>query len=204
MSEAFDRGRSFENKVRKIMSSKLQLNIKRDKQSGAGIHKQDIRDQYGQLPLFIECKDHKTTKLKEWWREADGKSNYGQAPVVVFPDNEEVLCVMRFEDLLNIVRESMDWQKSSEEYRTGIDPAKPGDDRSVEVVTRFERGKGSKVILVDGRDPLARIDLTEPVEQKKASGAKTCRNGHIADQYGYCMQKDCKYSRGYRPPKVKK
>ncbi|MBI5117600.1 hypothetical protein HZA56_14075 [Candidatus Poribacteria bacterium] len=183
MSEAFDRGRSFENKVRKIMSSKLQLNIKRDKQSGAGIHKQDIRDQYGQLPLFIECKDHKTTKLKEWWREADGKSNFGQAPVVVFPDNEEVLCVMRFEDLLNIVRESMDWKDTAEDLR--VDTPAIVDKKSGVTIT------GSK-------------SVREIVEDKIARGANECRNGHIADQYGYCMQLDCKYSRGYRAPKVKK
>lgn len=176
MSESFDRGRAFENKVRKIMSSKLQLEIKRDKQSGAGIHKMDIRDRFGELPLFIECKDHKTTKLKEWWREADGKSNFGQAPVVVFPDNEEVLCVMRFEDLLNIVRESMDWKNTADDLR-----------------------KPETIKVIEHR--MSDEEIREAVERKKAAGSRQCRNGHIADEYGYCMQLDCKYSRGYRPPK---
>lgn len=181
MSESSVRGKSFEMKVRKIMSSKLQLEIKRDKQSGAGIHKQDIRDRYNDLPLFIECKDHETIKPKAWWREADAKSNYGQAPVVVFPDAEEVLCVMRFSDLLNIVRESMDWKDTADDLRQPIEPA------------------------ILRKTPLESLhDLNESIEQKKAAGAKECRNGHIADEYGYCMQLTCKYSRGYRPPKVKK
>lgn len=182
MSESFDRGRNFENKVRKIMSQKLQLEIKRDKQSGAGIHKQDIRDRYNELPLFIECKDHETIKPKAWYREADAKSNYGQAAVVVFPDDEEVLCVMRFTDLLNLVREMMDWKQTADDLREPVD-------------TTF----------VPKKSPLENLhELNESIEKKKAGGAKECRNGHISDEYGYCTQLDCKYSRGYRAPKVKK
>jgi len=186
MSESFDRGRAFENKVRKIMSQKLQLEIKRDKQSGAGIHKQDIRDRYNDLPLFIECKDHETIKPKEWWREADAKSSYGQAPVVVFPDNEEVLCVMRFTDLLQIVRESMDWKDEADSLRAPTYTLPP-------ITGMSEKTEGSTV-----------KELEPVVEKKIERGATTCRNGHIADQWGYCMQLDCKYSRGYRTKKVKK
>lgn len=176
MSISSERGKSFENKVRKMMSRKLELEIKRDKQSGAGIHKQDIRDRFNELTLFIECKDHQTIKPKEWWREADAKSSYGQAAVVVMPDNEEVLCVMKFDDLLNIVRESMDWQKTAGELR--LAPV---------TMTDTVEGKVAPI-----------------VEQKIIGGAQACRAGHLADQWGYCQQVICQYSRGYRKPKVKK
>jgi Holliday junction resolvase len=36
------------------------------------------------------------------------------------------------------------------------------------------------------------------------TSTKVCRNDHIADEYGYCQQKGCKFARGYRPPKGKK
>lgn len=180
MSDAFDRGRSFEVKVQKITRQKLHMDIRRDKQSGAGIHKQDVRDRYNELPIFIECKDHETIKPKAWWREADAKSNYGQAPVVVFPDNEEVLCVMRYTDLLQLVKEVADWKETAEDLQTPDLATIPPPSPKVDIP-----------------------DIIPAVEKKIEHGAHTCRNGHIADEYGYCMQLDCKFSRGYKPKKVK-
>lgn len=78
MSDASVRGKSFELHVRKITNRLSGLDVKRDKQSGTGVHKQDIRDRYNELPIFIECKDQKTLKPKEWWRIADGESSVGQ------------------------------------------------------------------------------------------------------------------------------
>lgn len=31
-----------------------------------------------------------------------------------------------------------------------------------------------------------------------------CGNGHLCDPVSYCLQLDCKFSRGYRPPKAKR
>jgi hypothetical protein len=203
MSEAFDRGRAFEIKVQKITRQKLHMDIRRDKQSGAGIHKQDIRDRYNELPIFIECKDHQTIKPKEWWREADAKSNYGQAPVVVFPDNEEVLCVMRYTDLLQLVKEVADWKETAEDLRQPIEPMP-----KTAILKGFGAADGTEVRLDSrgtqhskniGTDELGRV-----IAKKTERGAKQCRNGHLSDEWGYCQQLDCKYSRGYRPPKVKK
>lgn len=175
MSTAFDRGRAYERNIRKITARMLKFDVQRDKQSGAGIHKQDIRDRYGELPIFIECKDQKTTKLKEWWREADSKSSYGQAPIVVFPDNEENLCVMRYTDLLQMIRESMDWRETTGELRQPV--------------------KLEPMIMIS--------TLPKIVREKTQRGAQTCRNGHISDEWGYCMQRDCKYARGYKVKRVK-
>lgn len=172
MSDAYDKGKAFEVTVRKLTKQKLKLDVKRDSMSGAGLHKQDIRDRYDELPIFIECKDQKTLKPKEWWRTADGKASMGQAPVVVFPDNEEVLCVMRYADLLQFIQEAKDWEQSAEDMR-------------------------STPILINA------ANVAEVVAVKVKGGAKTCRDGHISDDYGYCNIKGCKYSRGYKKPKVK-
>ncbi len=184
MSESSQRGRAFELKVQKIVRQKLHIDAKRDSRSGAGLHKQDVRDRYNELPLFIECKDHETIKPKAWWREADAKASYRQSPVVVFPDNEEVLCVMRFTDLLQLVKEVADWKETAEDYRT-TEPMK-------------NTTPVKKPIIQDSGK------MKQAVKQKVNRGATTCRNEHIADQWGYCMQLDCKYSRGYRPKKKSK
>lgn len=34
----------------------------------------------------------------------------------------------------------------------GVDPARPGSDKSVEVVTKLEKGKKPKVVMVDGQE----------------------------------------------------
>lgn len=178
MSESSRRGRDFEIKVQNLTSRILKLVVKRDKQSGSGLHKQDVRDQYNQVPLFIECKDQETLKPKEWWRVANAKASYGQAPVVVFPDNEEILCVMRYSDLLNFIAEGNDWHETAEsERRNGVG------------VTRHA---------------MSNAEIAEAIERKKAGSVKQCKNGHIADEYGYCNTKGCKYSRGYKPPKDRK
>ena len=180
MSISSERGRSFEIKVQKITRQKLHLDIKRDPRSGAGIHKQDIRDRYNELPVFIECKDHETIKPKAWWREANAKSNYGQAPIVVFPDDDEVLCVMRYTDLLNFIKEAADWKQEADDLRQPVPNP---------------QWKPSK---------LETEQIETAVEAKIDRGANTCRAGHISDEHGYCMQKDCQYRRGYVKKKSKK
>jgi len=168
MSEAFDKGRDYERHIRKVTSSILKINVQRDSKSGAGIHKQDVRDQFGLLPIFIECKDQNALSVKAEWRVTDRKSGHGQAPLVVFPDDEEDLCVMRYADLLQFIREAWDYRDTAEDLRR---PA----------------------VTTVG------VDIPAP---RSCDGA--CAAGHITDSYGYCSTKGCKFSRGYRAPKVKK
>lgn len=195
MSESFDKGRNYERKIQKITSKILHLDVKRDSRSGAGLHKADVRDRYNELPIFIECKDQKTLKLKEWWNDADNKSSHGQAPIVVFPYETtaglEDLACMRYTDLLQLIREMMDWKETADDYRqNGIM------DQSTTV-----------------RNDIPKTVSGEPVKQaeefaKQAASQKPkiklCRNEHIADDYGYCQIKDCKFRRGYKPKKEKK
>lgn len=168
MSEAFDRGRDYERHIRKITSSVLKIDVKRDSKSGAGIHKQDIRDQFNLLPIFIECKDQNALSVKAEWRVTDQKSGHGQAPLVVFPDAEEDLCVIRYTDLLQFIREAWDFRDMAENLRS----------------------------------PEAESETAVPLPRAKTG---CCANGHLlTDEFGYCMGKKCKFSRGYKPPKVKK
>lgn len=177
MSLSSERGRSFEVRVQKLTKRILKLDVKRDKQSGAGTHRQDIRDRFNEIPLFIECKDQETIKPKEWWRIANAKASYGQAPIVVFPDNEEILCVIRYSDVLQIIKESDDYRKTLEENRISY--------------TTDSKGKIFP-------------DLNNVVIEKISTGTGTCGYGHIADETGHCLTKKCPYSRGYRKPKEKK
>lgn len=57
-------------------------------------------------------------------------------------------------------------------------------------------------LLVEIQDNQAAIqDLRSPTSFDESG---TCRNGHLTQGLDFCLQKGCKYSRGYRPPKGKK
>jgi hypothetical protein len=183
MSEASDRGRNFERKVAGILRSKLGARVTRDRRSGAGINKSDISDYYQDIPLHMELKDQETVKVKEWFRQADAGASFTQAPTVVFALEEEVLAVIRFSDLVNFVREIADQKAEIDDLRKPFNP--------------------TPIVKKPAVSPAS--DLVEPVvEAKIERGSKTCRNGHLCDDYGYCMQKGCQYSRGYKKPKAKK
>jgi hypothetical protein len=181
----------FEMKVAKMTTKILHLEVKRDSRSGAGLHKQDARDRYNLLPISIECKDHAVLNVKQAWREADAKSSYGQAPVVVFPDDSETLCVMRYSDMLQFIKEMMDWKETAEDLRTTPLPV-PN-----------PRWEPSKLETQPGSVRI-KPDVEPLIEKKIERGSNTCRAGHIADEWGYCSQKDCQYRRGYVKKKVKK
>lgn len=178
MSESSVKGKTLERKIASILRSKLGVKVDRDKRSGAGINKSDINDYWRELPIFIEAKNQKTIKIKEFFRQAERGSSVGQAPTVVFDvDGEEVLACLRFSDLVNFLVEIKDYQTTIAELRQPIVVTAPRSSFPLKVT------RGSK-------------ELTP--------GPVTCREGHLSDQFGYCNQLTCKYSRGYRPPKGKK
>lgn len=179
MSEAYDKGRMFEQSVAKILRSKLGARIKRDSRSGAGINRSDMNDYYNDIPLHLECKNHQTVNIKEWFRQADAAASSSKAPTVVFAMDEEVLCCLRFSDLVNFMVELAD-------NRAEIDDLK------------------QPVAIEQQADETIHAQIRPAVEQKIDRGYKTCPAGHLTDYYGKCLQKGCKYSRGYKPPKGKK
>ena len=185
MSDSSQRGKLFELKVAKILRSKLGARVTRDRRSGAGINKSDISDYYQDIPLHLELKDQETIKVKEWFRQASDAASFNQAPVVVFAADEEVLAVIRFSDLVNFVREIADQKAEIDDLRMPL-----------------EATFTPPVPVKAGEEVL--ITLKPTVEAKIERGAKTCREGHISDEWGYCMQLSCKYSRGYKKPKAKR
>lgn len=190
MSEASERGKSYEVKVQKLTARKLGLEVKRDSRSGAGaFHKEDIRDRYGELPLSIEVKNQATLKLKEWFRDAADKASVGQAPVVVFPMDEDDLAVIRYGDLLNIVKEMFDWRVTAEDLQKPL-PA------PAEIVESKLAGLPHPIVK----------DAAGVAEQVKALPARNyCPNGHaVPDGRGKCLAKYCQFSATYKKPKDKR
>lgn len=185
MSLSSDRGRNFELKVARILRSKLGAKVTRDSRSGAGTNKSDISDYYQQIPLHMELKDQETIKPKEWFRQASDAASFTQSPTVVFNADEEVLAIIRFSDLVNFLVEIADQKAEIDDLRAPLPITQPA------------------MVPSKAADPI--LDkLEEPIKKVIQRGAKTCRAGHIADEWGYCQQLSCKYSRGYKPPKAKR
>ena len=182
MSDSSDRGKHFELKVASILRRKLGAKVTRDRRSGAGVNKADISDYYQSIPLHLELKDQETLKIKEWFRQADASASFSQAPTVVFAMDEEILCCLRFSDLVNFMVELADQRAEIDDLRRPIAPVSTNDPRKMP--------KSQLIALIEKKS----------IEPK----TKFCRNDHIADQFGYCIQTACPYSRGYKKPKAKK
>lgn len=189
MSSAFDRGRNTEREVASILRKKLGVRVERDRQSGAGLNKADISDYYRQLPLHIECKDQETLKVKEWMRQTMDDAGFPQAPTLVFRMDAELIACLPLTNLVDFLIEIADLRAEIADLRqpivtahVGVDLAKEGTDKTVKHV----------------------VKLGEAIAKQMESGTKTCKNGHLVDQFNYCLQPGCKFSRGYRAPKGKK
>lgn len=187
MSDSSKRGKNLELDVAATLRKKLGARVHRDSRSGAGTHKQDIRDYFQELPFSIECKDHETIKIKEWMRQAIDAASFHQIPTLVFRMDEEILATVRFSDLVNLAVEIADLKAEVADLRepvvASVHVAGPVSPKSAEAIGQVIKAAANR---------------------SKQPGVKTDGNGHIADDYGYCNQKGCKYSRGYRAPKGKK
>ena len=184
MSDAFDRGRDTEREVAAVLRKKLGAHVERDRRSGAGINKADISDYYGEIPLFIECKDQETLKVKEWMRQTIDGASFNQAPTLVFRMDTELLACMRFVDLVNFLTELADMRAEIADLRQpAINFVPPAPNKVLEGI---------------------KVGVSRAVTVQMQRGAKTCKNGHICDDWGYCLTTDCAFSRGYKKPKAKK
>lgn len=182
MSEAAKRGRSFELEVAKILRSKLGARVVRDPKSGAGSHhKSDLKDFYGDLPFDFELKDHEKLNIKASMRQAIDGASMGRVPVLAFRMDELIIASLKLDDLVSMQSEIQDLRKEVALLRQPIESA---------VHTTW----------TDNRNAVA-FGLSDAEQVKKSRGAKTCGAGHITNDSGFCMQKGCRFSRGYRPPK---
>lgn len=194
MSDSSKRGVLLEREVSAILRKKLGARVMRDSRSGAGVNKQDIRDYYNDIPFSIECKDQETIKVKEWMRQAIDAASFTQVPTLVFRADEEILACVRFSDLVNLAVEIADQKAEIDDLRMPSDTlARLGAQEIVKSINK------QVVKLL----PHSEV-LKQAAARKIERGVKTDANGHITDDYGYCNQKGCKFSRGYKPPKAKK
>ena len=199
MSEAYDKGRNFERKVASMLRSKLKIAVQRDRRSGANwTNKSDISDYWNELPLHLEIKDHENIKVKEWFRQADAGASFSKAPTVVFAMDEEILTVIRFSDLLNFLIEITDLRAENDDLRAPLKVPFNASEVAIKAPLKRGRPKGSKNLKAEEKR------VAKLVDEKIGRGDFTCRNGHLSDDFGYCMQKGCPFSRGYKKKKTKK
>lgn len=191
MSEASKRGRDFELKVAKIMHHKLKIAVERDKRSGAGWNKSDISDYWNELPLHVEIKDQQNIKIQEWFRQSDAAATFTKAPTVVFAVDEEILATLRFSDLLNFLVEIADLRVEVDDLRQPVYTIKPQPQMVNVLEVEAEVDDQGKMRMKSDR-------------VKPDRNTQFCKEGHLADEYGYCQQRTCKYSRGYKKKKDKK
>lgn len=196
MSDAFDRGRDTEREVAAVLRKKLGARVQRDSRSGAGVHKADIRDYYQELPIFIECKDQETIKVKEWMRQTIDGASFNQVPTLVFRMDTALMACVPFPDLVNLLVEIADLRAEVDDLRQPVHSS--GVTQPPTISMHSQAKKLSK------KTETALIEVGKAVTKQVERGAKVCKNGHIVDDYGYCLQTGCKYSRGYRSPKGKK
>ncbi len=198
---SFDKGKAFEQKVAAMVRRKADGTAKRDSRSGANWHRRS--DIFTNLPLHIEVKDHETLRPKDWFREASSAASFNQTPVVVFHSDEEVMAMLRFDDLLNLFVEIADLKAEVE------DLSKPtqGDDFDINfgVADAIEIGRTQLKVndgQLGGEFPKTADEVKKQVEQLPPRPVKrTCPEGHFVDEYGKCIFKGCKYSRGYKAKK---
>lgn len=113
VSESSDQGRDYESHIASQIRHYLKVPAFRDKKSGGHwTQRSDIRTQ---LPFHFEAKHQKTIKVKEWFRQADNASPGLATPVVIFKADEFDLCVLKFRDLLNLIKENRDYERQAEE-----------------------------------------------------------------------------------------
>lgn len=175
MSESSIKGKTLEKQVAKLINKKLGIKVTRDPRSGAGDgNKSDILDWLNQTRMHFEIKNHKTINIKEWFRQADSAASTGQTPTVVFRLNDQTILACLPVDHL------LDLIAEKDQYHYENEQLKaPIETKSLS-------------------------DLTQIIDQKIESGARTCRNGHLlAPDTQYCLDKKCPYSRGHQFKKQK-
>ena len=89
-----DKGSRYERAIAKIFKDKLKIDLARTPQSGGFAKKSAKADDFRgdivcldkgvKFKLHIECKDHKTWKLKDWILQAESDCPKGLIPVTIF------------------------------------------------------------------------------------------------------------------------
>lgn len=182
---AYQKGKAYELHIAKLVRKKADKGSMRNRGSHtASTHDADV---FTNLPIHIEAKHHENVRIKDWMEQAEAASSFHQTAVVAFRIDDKDYAALNFEDLLNLFVQIADQQAEINDLHAPVEhivmkPAKAAE------ITRHEA-----------------VALSQKAINKKKSIriVKFDKNGHIVDDFGYCMQKGCKYNRTYKPPKAK-
>lgn len=189
--ESYQRGKSFELRVAKMTRQKIDKSAKRNPGSHANwVRRGDI---YTDLPYHIEAKDQETIRPKEWYRQAE-EASFGRTPLVAFQMEQEVMCMLRYDDFLNLLVELADLKSEIEDLRKPVVSLVQSE--WIEGYENIELKPG-KVEIFQGSPKLTDGTLRREIT--------LCKSGHIISPgRDTCMTKGCQYSSTYIKPKAKK
>ena len=113
------KGRKFQQEIRDDLITSLDINPDDILSTAMG---QGGCDLYlspaarAQFPFGVECKRRESLAIPQWWRQCEGNaSKVGLVPLLVFKRNrEEPLAVLRWSDLLALLRHDHRWQNLAE------------------------------------------------------------------------------------------
>lgn len=191
MAEAYDKGKHYEEHVAKLVRRKLDKGAMRNKGSHTGGSRR--ADIFTNLPIHIEAKHHENIRLKEWMAQAEAATSFSHKPVVAFRIEESDYVCMNLNDMLDLFVEIADLTAEVADLRAPITKNLP----TVAEVIRVQKD----IDLQQKIQPAVDRIVEQKVKQRKTY---SCRAGHLSDEYGYCMQKGCKFTRTYKPPKAKR
>jgi len=93
-----NKGANYERAIKKVFKSTLGIDLERTPLSGGFAKSKNLNPVKGDLNslddsikfnLHIECKNHKTWSIKEWWRQASEDCPKGKYPVVIMHQGQE-------------------------------------------------------------------------------------------------------------------
>lgn len=194
MAEAYNKGHAFELEVAKMIRRKGgDKSAKKNRGSHANWHRRS--DIFTELPIHVEAKHHDNIRIKEWFAQAEAAASYSKIPVVVYRDDPEIMAALRFNDLLDLFVQVADLQAEVEDLRQPIEHVSAPQPAHDAIVRK-------NVSATKTREEAAEMAEKATKQKLQTNSYKTCRAGHISDDYGKCMIKGCKYGRV--PGKAKK
>ena len=128
MSYNKEKGKQLEDWVAdQIVLKGIDTRARRDGASGAGNReKGDIQTS---MMVFnqnvgIECKNHKTIHIKDWWNQTKKLESLGREPMLVYKIQgqgmEDTLCTMYLDTILELIKSSQRFKIASEPTQTPI------------------------------------------------------------------------------------
>lgn len=183
MAEAYEKGKAYELHISKLIRRKADKGSMRNRSSHTGgTRRSDI---FTDLPIHVEAKHHESVRIKEWMEQAEAAKHSFQTAVVAFKIDDRDYACMDFNAVLDLFVQIADQQAEIEDLRSPVEHVVVKPAKAAEIARHEATAMAQKAVAA----------------KKQQSTIKYDKNGHIVDDYGYCMQKGCKFNRTYKPPK---